>query len=159
MIQNRILFTTAQALRHELQKSSSNELAEFEVRLDSQIADAITLAEKRAPGYLAARLIAQIDERPLLACGIPAYMIGGQDVFMDRKASLPSAIDHMEAAVWPVIRSETAKHLKLYFSRVAAGERPAIPRSPGHAARAAQIVQEIWFLFRLRSQNALARIV
>ncbi|MCP4620648.1 MAG: hypothetical protein GY844_29935 [Bradyrhizobium sp.] len=125
---------------------SIEDLTAHEVNVCDLIAAEIAAAERRAPGYLAARLIAQADEQPLLVCGFPACVVGGRE-FLNGKAG---------GFVWADIRENVAAHMRQSFSEIASSGRFLIAPHRRHDVRLLKLTQAIWFLFRIRDQVASA---
>ena len=139
--------TPSRALAHMFAQLSVEELAAREARVADVTAEEISSHERKAPGYLATRLIAQIDELPLLACGLPAYIVGGREF-------LNGGVDDVD---WPDARDETAAQMRLCFSRIAAGHRPHVAAHPRHEVRILKLVQAVWFSYWIKHQAELAR--
>ncbi|WJR78774.1 hypothetical protein [Bradyrhizobium sp. NP1] len=143
---DRIRITPSRAIAHVLAQLSLEELAAYEMRVIDVTAEEISSHERKAPGYLASRIIAQVDERPLLACAVPAYVVGGREF-----------LSGGEGIDWPDAREEAAAQMRLCFSRIAAGHRPHVVGHPRHDVRVLKLVQAFWFSFWIKQQAALAR--
>ncbi|WPO42527.1 hypothetical protein [Tardiphaga sp. 42S5] len=146
----------ARKLRDELDQMPADTLAAYEANVNLRLSEAITSAEQRAPGYLATRLLEQIEECPMIACGIPAYMVGGKDPIGLGPYSGGNFAERLEHVIWPEARRRFQKWLPRYFAGTAAGTaRPFIDgRRP---VRIFTIVQSKWLLLRIKDQAANAR--
>lgn len=138
-----------QALLMELDILSGDELAERERQINRAITDEVKASERRTPGYLAARLLAQIDDYPLLACGIPACMTGGNDLMDYVPRRQADGVHYIESVLWPKKRKEFRDSLPQYICDLAAS-KCAMPVADGRKECVFKIVISTIFLLWIR---------
>ena len=142
--------------RTDLETLTNGQLSALEARVARLVAEAVVLAEQCAPGRIADRLIEQIDERPLRAIkGIPAHMTGGKDI-RDLSSQAGGHSNQHVIDLWPRVREQFRAHLRLYFARLAAGEKGRFARHR-RRVRVVNLAQVLWFFLNL-SARTRARI-
>lgn len=119
---------TNQQWREMLRTLDDTAFTQVETRATALILDGIQAAERRAPGYMADRLIALGDRSTHLFADIPAHMIGGKDLLDLAADHGNSSLYTIQEVIWPKFRERFRWYLGNYFSRVAAGERGVLPK-------------------------------
>jgi hypothetical protein len=145
---------TDRQLRSALETLNSSELRSIEIRVRDLFSEGIALAERRAPGHLADRLIALGDLYPMLVSDIPAHMTGGKDLLDLAAEDDDSSIANI-VVIWKKVREDFRAQLRHYFSRIAAGEKGNFQRCRRHA-RIVHLASRLRFLFRAARQDTQA---
>ncbi|WPO42529.1 hypothetical protein [Tardiphaga sp. 42S5] len=128
MIFEELRTVTNRQWRELLRTLDGASFAKIEARANALILDGLRVAESRAPGQMADRLIALGDLHTDLFMGVPAHMIGGKDLLDLAAEHGNSSLYTIQGVIWPKYRQHFRWHLGNYFSRVAAGETGMLQR-------------------------------